>query len=83
MISLPTHASVEAANGLSQILSAHHHLIEGTPLAPILEPRRILAPPGYHSAKCVSAGLFLLLGESRLKDRLGLPIVPTEPYPCS
>jgi hypothetical protein len=64
--------------GLSQFLSAQYHLVEGTPLAPILEPRRTLAPPGYHSTKCVSAGLFLLLGESRLKDRLGLPIVPTE-----
>ena len=78
MISLSEHGTIETATGLSEVLSSHHHLIEGTPLAPILEPRRILAPGGYHSAKCVSAGMFLLLGESRLKDQLGLPIVPTE-----
>ena len=78
MIAEIAERAVQTATGLSQVLSAHHDLLDGTALAPILEPRRILAPAGYHSTKCVSAGLFLLLGESRLKDRLGLPAVPTE-----
>jgi hypothetical protein len=64
--------------GVSDCLAAHHDLILGTPLEPILEPRRVQAPPGYHSTKCVPAGLFLLLGQGRIKDELGLPPVPTE-----
>ncbi len=72
------HADAVEFRGVADCLAAHHDLIRGTPLEPILEPRRILAPPGYHSTKCVSAGLFLLLGQGRLKDELDLPQVPTE-----
>ena len=64
--------------GTSEYLRAHHDLIRGTPLEPILEPRRVQAPPGYHSSKSVAAGLFLLLGQGRIKDHLGLAPVPTE-----
>jgi hypothetical protein len=67
-----------AATGLSAHLAAQHRLIEGTPLSPMLEPRRVQAPPGYHSAKCVSVGLFAVLAESRLKEMNGLASVPTE-----
>jgi hypothetical protein len=72
------HLDAIQPRGVSDCLAAHHDLIQGTPLAPILEPRRILAPPGYHSTKGVAAGLFLLLSQGRLKDELGLPQVPTE-----
>ncbi len=72
------HADAIEFSGVADCLAAHHDLIRGSPLDPILEPRRVLAPPGYHSAKRVSAGLFLLLGQGRLKDELGVPPVPTE-----
>ena len=64
--------------GTSDYLRAHYDLIRGTPLEPILEPRRVQAPPGYHSTKGVAAGLFLLLGQGRVKDYLDLAPVPTE-----
>ncbi|MCL4180227.1 MAG: hypothetical protein KJ072_21100 [Verrucomicrobia bacterium] len=64
--------------GTNHCLAAHADLLRGTPLEPILEPRRFQAPAGYHSTKCVAAGLFLLLGQGRIKDQLGLPQVPTE-----
>jgi hypothetical protein len=66
------------AREMSDYLAAHHPLILGTPLEPVLEPRRVQAPPGYHSTRCVAAGLFLLLSQRRIKDRLGWPPVPTE-----
>ncbi|MHB8524111.1 MAG: hypothetical protein ACYDH9_25600 [Limisphaerales bacterium] len=64
--------------GVSAYLAAHHDCIRRTVLEPILEPRRILAPPGYHSTKGIAAGLFLLLSQGRLKDHLGRAHVPTE-----
>jgi len=36
--------------GLSQFLSVHHDLLNGTPLAPVLEPCRVLAPAGWNRA---------------------------------
>jgi len=66
------------ARGLSDFLAAQHPSIVGTPLEPILEPRRIQAPTGYHSTKCVSVGMYLLLVQSRIKDELNLQQVPTE-----
>ena len=65
-------------NALSDYFGQHHRMFEGTELATILEPRRIQAPPGCHSAKCVSAGLFTLLSNRVLKEAAGLPQVPTE-----
>jgi len=59
-------------------MAAQHSLIEGTPLAPLLEPRRIHPPGGYHSPKSISIGLFLLLGQGRLKHHVGLEAVPSE-----
>src|SRR5512144_2793056 len=64
------HLDTIQPRGVSDYLAAHHDLIRGTPLEPILEPRRIQAPPGYHSTKSVPAGLFLLLGQGRLKGFL-------------
>jgi len=64
--------------GTNDCLAAHHDFIRGTAREPVLEPRRFQAPPGYHSTKCVASGLFLLLGQGRIKDQLGLPQVPTE-----
>jgi hypothetical protein len=64
--------------GTNDCLAAHADFLRGTPLEPILEPRRFQAPPGYHSTRCVAAGLLLLLGQGRVKDRLGEPPVPTE-----
>jgi hypothetical protein len=66
------------ARGLSGILAAQHAALLGTPLEPILEPRRIQAPAGYHSTKCISTGLFLLIAQGRIKDELNLQQVPTE-----
>jgi hypothetical protein len=64
--------------GTNDCLAAHADVIRGTPLEPILEPHRFQAPPGYHSTKGVASGLFLLLGQGRIKDQLGLPQVPTQ-----
>ncbi len=63
---------------LSDYFAQHHRMFEETELAALLEPRRILAPPGYHSTKCVSAGLFALLRNRALREATGLPQVPTE-----
>ena len=52
---------------LSDYFTQQHRLFEDTELAALLEPRRIQAPPGYHSTKCVSAGLFVLLGNRVLR----------------
>ena len=63
---------------LSEYFSQLHRMFEDTELAALLEPRRILAPTGYHSVKCVSAGMFTLLGNRVLKEANRLPQVPTE-----
>ena len=63
---------------LSDFFTQQHRMFEDTALAALLEPRRILTPPGYHSPKCVSAGLFTLLGNRVLKAAAGLPQIPTE-----
>lgn len=63
---------------LVDYFARQHRAFEGTPLAALLEPRRILAPPGYHSTKCVSAGMFTLLGNRVVKEAVGLPQAPTE-----
>lgn len=63
---------------LSDYFAQQHQLFEDTELAALLEPRRIQTPPGYHSVKCVSAGMFTLLGNRVLKEAAGLPQVPTE-----
>ena len=65
-------------HSLSDCFSHQHRLFEDTALAALLEPHRILAPPGYHTTKCVSAGLFTLLGNRILNDAAGVPQVPTE-----
>jgi hypothetical protein len=63
---------------LSDYFTQQHRMFEDTELAALLEPRRILTPPGYHSTKCVSAGLFTLLANRVLKAAAGLPQIPTE-----
>jgi len=63
---------------LSDYFIEQHRMLEDTGLAALLEPRRVLAPPGYHTTKSVSAGLFTLLGNRALKEAVGLPQVPTE-----
>lgn len=64
--------------GVSEFLATQHELIRGTDLEPILEPRRIQAPPGYLSTKCVAACMFLLLSQGLRKSTQGEPMVPTE-----
>jgi hypothetical protein len=63
---------------LSDYFGQQHQMLEDTELTALLEPRRIQAPDGYHSTKCVSAGLFALLGNRALKAAAGLPQIPTE-----
>jgi hypothetical protein len=70
--------SVLPWRSLSDYFSQQHHLFEDTALAALLEPRRVLAPPGYHSTKCVSAGMFTLLSNRILKAAAGRPQIPTE-----
>ena len=53
-------------------------MFEGSELGALLEPRRIQALPGYYSTKCVSAGMFTLIGHRILKEAGGLPRIPTE-----
>ncbi|HEV8059523.1 MAG TPA: hypothetical protein VGP68_06605 [Gemmataceae bacterium] len=43
----------------------------------LFEPRRIAAPEGYHSTKCVAAGLYALLTQARLAANDG-EVLPTE-----
>jgi len=74
--------SAEGANtrwrSLSDYFAEQHRIFQGTEIAALLEPRRIQPPPGYHSIKCVSAGMFALLSNGILKKAVGLPGVPTE-----
>ena len=65
--------SKASQRSLSDYFTQQHELFADTELAALLEPRRIQAPPGYHATKCVSAGLFALLGNrscERLADCL-------------
>ena len=71
-------ASAKPWRSLSEYFAEQHRVFADTQLAALLEPRRILAPPGYHSIKCVSAGMFTLLGNRVFKEAVGLPQVPTE-----
>jgi hypothetical protein len=43
----------------------------------LFEPRRIATPNGYHSTKCVAAGLYALLTQARLAADDG-EVLPTE-----
>ncbi len=63
---------------LSDYFAHQHQMFQDTELAAVLEPRRIQPPPGYHSIKCVSAGMFALLSNRILKKAAGLPQIPTE-----
>ena len=63
---------------LSDYFTQQHGLFADTELAALLEPRRIQAPLGYHSTKCGSAGLFVLLGSRVVRAARGLPYIPTE-----
>ena len=74
----PTNRARTPWGSLSAYFTQQHRLFEDTELAALLEPRRVQAPPGYHSTKCVSAGLFALLENRILKAAVGLPHVPTE-----
>jgi hypothetical protein len=65
-------------HSLCEYFTQQHRLFSDTELAALLEPRRVQPPPGYHSAKCVSAGLFALLGNRVLQAARGLPYIPTE-----
>ena len=71
-------AQFSPVRSVSEYMAAQHSLIEDMPLAPLLEPRRIHPPGRYHSPKSISIGLFLLLGQGRLKHHLGLEAVPSE-----
>jgi hypothetical protein len=71
-------SSVTAWRSLSDYFTQQHRLFEDIDLAALVEPRRIQAPPGYHSSKCVSAGLFTLLSNRVLRQAAGIGQVPTE-----
>lgn len=43
----------------------------------LFEPRRVATPNGYHSTKCVAAGLYALLTQARLAAEDG-EVLPTE-----
>jgi hypothetical protein len=43
----------------------------------LFEPRRVNTPDGYHSAKCVAAGLYALLTQAKLAAQDG-EVLPTE-----
>ena len=71
-------ASAAPWRSLSDYFAQHYQLFADTELAALLEPRRSQAPPGYHSIKNVSAGLFVLLGNRVVQEARGLPYIPTE-----
>jgi len=74
----PIAESTPPWRSLSDYFAQQHRMFEDTELVALLEPRRILAPPGYHPTRCVSAGMFTLLGNRILKAAAGRPQVPTE-----
>ena len=43
----------------------------------LFEPRRVITPGGYHSTKCVAAGLYALLTQAKLAAAVG-ELLPTE-----
>jgi hypothetical protein len=43
----------------------------------LFEPRRVATPEGFHSTKCVAAGIYALLTQARLAAADGVPL-PTE-----
>ncbi|HEY5911330.1 MAG TPA: hypothetical protein VJA21_12075 [Verrucomicrobiae bacterium] len=53
------------------------HLVPQEPKRALFEPRRVLTPDGYHSTKCVAAGLYALLTQARLAAEVG-EVLPTE-----
>jgi len=73
-----TGGSKASQRSLSDYFIQQHRLFEDTELAALLEPRWIQAPPGYHSVKCVSTGLYVLLANRVLQAARGLPYIPTE-----
>ena len=48
----------------------------------LFEPRRVATPDGYHSTKCVAAGLYALLTQARLATEYG-EALPTEVTGCT
>ena len=53
------------------------HLATDEPNRTLFEPRRVMTPDGYHSTKCVAAGLYVLLKQARLTAKTGSNL-PTE-----
>ena len=64
---------------LAQFLGSvyDHHLAEDAAKLALFEPRRVMTPDGYHSTKCVAAGLYALLTQANLAAEDGEPL-PTE-----
>jgi hypothetical protein len=60
----------------ARLLAGNHLTTDETERA-LFEPRRIMTPEGYHSTKCVAAGLFSLLDQARLTANTGRNL-PTE-----
>lgn len=72
-----TELAPDDAATLNAYLSQHDGLREASSWGAVLEPRRVQSPAGFHSVKCVASGLFLLLANSRLRERLGKPLIPS------
>jgi len=64
---------------LAQFLGSvyDNHLAQDVAKRTLFEPRRIATPDGYHSTKCVAAGLYALLTQANLAAADGAPL-PTE-----
>ena len=64
---------------LAQFLGSvyDNHLAQYAAKRTLFEPRRIATPDGYHSTKCVAAGLYALLTQANLAAEDGAPL-PTE-----
>lgn len=59
-----------------------HGLAEDANKLALFEPRRVMTPEGYHSTKCVAAGLYALLTQADLAAVDGGPL-PTEVTGCT
>lgn len=81
LVATPT--SAEHLRPSSETLARHlaklydQHLATDETKRALSEPRRIVTPGGYHSSKCVAAGLYSLLEQARLRARTG-DNLPTE-----
>src|ERR1035437_3048484 len=72
------HGAIETWHSYGEFVAEQHDLVHKRGLIPQLEPRRIQAPPGYHTTISVAAGLFTILQDTLLRGTLPQSSLPSE-----